>query len=164
MQLNYSRRGVKMTIRYGTADQFLAVYSAGVADITSAEIQNVWTPYGALRVNEQLGRIFTTPFSSNNQTARDLSIKYAYLGILLRTRNQKDSEELNDELKLRIEGIIEGNSPMVLDDGESMFATGSSLTSAWSNTEDYNNTFDMRDAINQRVDPDLIDDLWDQDG
>ena len=151
-----------MTILYGTVDQFLQVYSAEAVDISSTEISNQWMPYGALRVNERLGRVFTIPFSSNNQTARDLSVKYAYLGILLRTRNQEDSKELKEDLDLRIEDIIDGHSPMILDDGSGYFADGSSLTSSFSNTSGYNNTFNMLDAENQEIDPDLIDDLFDE--
>jgi len=152
-----------MTILYGTTDNFLQVYSAEIADITSEEIQNQWMPYGALRVNERLGRVFTIPFSSNNHTARDLSVKYAYLGILLRTRNIEDSKELKEDLDLRIKDIVDSNAPMVLDSGLSMFADGTSTLSSWSNTSDYKQVFDMRDAEYQEIDPDLLDDLWDED-
>lgn len=152
-----------MAVTYGSVDQFLAVYSAETLEITSSEISTHWMPYGALRVNEKFGGIFTMPFSSNNYSARELSIDFAYLGILLRTRQQDDSKELKKDLDERVKDMLKNNTPMILDDGTAYFADGSTLTSAWSTTQDYKNTFDMRNAINQRVDPDLINDLWDED-
>jgi hypothetical protein len=131
--------------------------------VTESEINSAWLPYGTLRVNESLGSCFTTPFSSNNETARDLSIHYAYLGILLRTRNQDDSEELKNDLILRVTDICCGNAPMILDDGTSFFAATGSKFDAYSTTQDYKPTFDMREAEQQRIDPDLIDDLWGED-
>jgi tRNA A37 N6-isopentenylltransferase MiaA len=132
-------------------------------NIPQTQIESFWLPYGALRVNEALGGSFTIPFSSNNVTARDLSIHYGHLGILLRTRNETDSEELQKSLEGRIEDIIENNKPMVLEDGTRLFSEALGENDSWSNNENYNPTFDMRDAEDQRVDPELIDDTWDND-
>lgn len=146
---------------YATYVDFTAVYS--VKGVSEAQINSAWLPYGTLRVNESLGGCFTTPFSSNNQTARDLSIHYAYLGILLRTRNQEDSEELKNDLILRVTDICCRNMPMILDDGTSIMPDKGSIFEAFSTTVDYKPTFDMRESENQRVDPDFIRDLWDED-
>ena len=152
-----------MTVIYATFSEFTAVYS--IEFVSEAEINSSWLPYGALRVNESLGRCFTTPFSSNNQSAKDLSIRFAYLGYLLDTRNETDSEELDKNLTTRVTDICCGNAPMILDDGTSIFPdlTAGSGTDAWSNTQQYKSTFDMRDAEDQRIDPDLIQDTWNMD-
>jgi len=146
---------------YATYEDFTFTYS--LANIKQSQIESGWLPYGALRVNEELGGKFTTPFSSNNATARDLNVRFAYLGILLRTRNPDDSRELSDNLEKRITDICCGNAPMILDDGSAVFVTKETNFDAFSTTESYKSTFDMRDPEDQRVDTDYISLLWDQD-
>lgn len=149
-----------MPTTYASFADFTSVYS--LKGVDKAEVESSWLPYGALRVNESLGARFTTPFSSNNQTARDLSIRYAYLGILNRTRNQSDSDEMVRALDARITALNSGSAPMILDDGTSLFANQGGAES-WSSTQGYKPVFDMRDAEYQRVDPDLIRDLDSED-
>ena len=150
-----------MPITYATYSEWTQVYS--VKGVSQAEVNSTWIPYGALRVNEQLGKSFSTPFSSNNQTAKQLSIDYGYLGILLRTRNQTDSEELKNDLESRVADINSGNCPIILDDGSQIYPENNSKFDAFSTTQDYKSTFDMRDVQDQRVDPDYIDQLWSED-
>ena len=142
-----------MAVTYASYAQFTAVYS--VRDMTQTTIEGTWLPHGALRVNEVLGGAFTTPFGSNNFTAQDLSIHYAYLGILVRTRKQDDSTELMDYLEKRVTDIRSGNLPMVLDDGTQLFSDGSQ-GQVWGTHQDFKPTFDQRDAEQQRIDPDLL--------
>jgi len=153
-----------MAIKYATPDQFTEVYS--LKGITSEDINDTWLPHGALRINEELGGCFITPFSSNNQTATDLSIRFAYLGILERTRNQTDAAEMRisllgidqDGKGGRIGNIKRGNSPMITTSGDSFFADDGSVNDVWGNHDGYKPVFDMRDPMCQRVDPDRIDD------
>ena len=150
-----------MAITYATFSDFTEVYS--IKGLSQSEINSSWLPHGALRVNESLGGSFTIPFSSNNHTARDLSIRFAYLGTLNRTRNQTDSDELRNAIDRRITDITCFNHPMILDDGTPLYASKTDKYNPFGSTADYKNTFDMRDAIDQRVDPDLIDDLFNED-
>ncbi len=153
-----------MTITpYATYTDFTRVYSVSAFNVSQAEVESAWLPHGAVAVNEKLGNCFTLPFSSNNASARDLNVHYAYLGILERTRNQEDSLELRNSLQDRISDICSGNSPMALDDGTALFPDGSTKFEVWSNTQEYKQTFDMRNPLYQRVDPDRIDDEWDAD-
>ena len=145
---------------YATYSEFTQVYS--LQGITEAQINSYWLPHGALRVNEELGGLFTIPFSDNNQSAKDLSIHYAYLGILTRTQKTDDSDELEEQLDKRIQTIIERNA-MVLTDGSRLSVDGSIQHEVWSNTQDFKPVFDMRQDIDQRVDPDLIDQNWSDD-
>lgn len=143
---------------YANFAEFTQVYSP--KGISEDDITSYWLPHGALKTNEALaGAGFTTPFSSNNETAKDLSIHFAYLGLLLRTRNQTDSEELRKDLLDRIGWIVSSGSPMILSDGKQLFPQGTSTDDIWSNTQDFKSVFDMRDAERQRVDPDFIDSL-----
>jgi len=150
-----------MPVTYATFSEFTQVYS--LKGVSQADISSQWIPYGALRVNEALGQCFTTPFSSNNETAKDLSIHFGYLGLLLRTRNQTDSEELRNDLMSRVSMICSGNSPMITSSGETMFPEATTLNDLYSTTQTYKPVFDMRNAECQRVDPDWIDDLNDED-
>ena len=110
-----------MAVTYATFSEFTQVYS--IRGVSQTEISSTWLPHGALRVNESLGGYFTVPFSDNNQTARDLSIHYGYLGLLNRTRNQTDSTELREYLDRRITDITCYNAPMILDDGTALYAS-----------------------------------------
>ena len=150
-----------MAITYATYSEYAQIYDL-TPRITVAEVENRWLPHGALLVNEFLGKCFSVPFSTNNETAKDLNIHFAYLGILERTRNQNDSEELRESLMSRIENICEGNAPMITSSGDALFPNPNTANKfdAFSTTQNYKNTFDMRDTIDQRIDPDLIDDLW----
>ena len=140
---------------YGTVDQLLVKYPH--IDITSADLSGTWMPYGALRVNESLGGTFTIPFSSNNATARDLSLDFAYHGILTRTRSQNDSQELGDAINSRILQLIEGELPMTTDSGDALYADG--RPAVWSTHGNYKPIFNVGDPMRQRVDPDLLDEL-----
>jgi len=147
---------------YATPTEFFNRYDLEVVGVNSAEVNDTWLPYGAVRINEALGKFYTLPFSSNNATANDLNIQFSYLGVLLRTRNIEDSDELEDSLDKRIKALTTGNGGMSLDDG-ALLSSNSSLSKAWSSTEDYKGTFDMRQAEDQSIDKDLIQDEWDSD-
>lgn len=152
-----------MALSYATYSEFIGFYNPkgfSVDDIT-----NNWLPHGSLVVNERLAGSFTIPFSSNNETAKDLSIHFAYLGILNRSRNTTDSDELRTYLDDRIASIVSSGNPMITTSGDAIYSNnpGSPKFTAWSNTENYKNTFDVRCAEDQRIDPDYLDDLWDED-
>lgn len=144
------------TVKYATYSEFTEVYS--IKGVSQSDITSYWLYHGSLRVNESLGGFFVTPFSSNNHTARDLSIHFTYLGIESRLRTSQPTDiKIKGELQQRITDIRCGNTPMILDDGTSVFASTTKLD-AWSSTEDYNPVFNMLDSTQQQVDPDLIND------
>ena len=152
-----------MPVTYATYSDFTLVYSfKGVSD---SEINSYWLSHGALRVNEALGAYYTTPFSSNNETAKDLSIHFAALGLYKRTRNQTDSDELNDYIDQRLKDIVDNGASMITTSGDSLSFDKSrnNNNTITSNMMNYTSVFDMRCPIDQRVDPDLIDDTWDED-
>ncbi len=151
-----------MAVTYAVYSEFTQVYS--LKNVDQAEVSSYWLVHGALRVNEQLACAYVVPFSSNNQTAKDLSIHFAALGILKRTRNQTDSQELGDYLKSRITDILSGGCGMITTSGQMVAETrDNGLNTAWSTNQQYNPTFDMRCPEAQRVDPDLIEDLYNRD-
>ena len=150
-----------MSVTYATYSEYTMVYSD--KGVSQSQINSYYLPQGALRVNETLGSCFTIPFSSNNETAKDLSIHFAHLAILLRTRNQEDSNELKKELIQRVSDICSGNLGMVLTDGTILSPGSTSRNEVWSTTQNYKPVFDMRDSWEQRVDPDYLEALSDED-
>jgi len=148
---------------YATYAEFTQVYS--IRGVSESEISNYWLQHGTLRVNEALGGYFTLPFSTNNETAKDLSIHYGYLGILSRQRSGTvDELKIKQEIIDRVTDITCGNVPMILTNGTGLSTEGAARFDAWSTTQDFTNTFNMLPSDEQRVDPDLIDetrqDVW----
>lgn len=150
-----------MPVTYATYSEFTAVYS--YKGVSQEAINSYWLPHGALRVNEAFSPLYTTPFSSNNWTAKDLSIQFASLGILVKTRKKDDSLELKKEIAIRVTDITSGNKYMMTDEGMAILPSGDTKHTAWSETMEYKPTFDMRDAVDQRIDPDRLDAEWDAD-
>ena len=150
-----------MSVTYATYSEFTQVYS--LKGVSQTEINSYWLPHGALRVNENLGGFFTTPFSSNNHTARDLSIHFAYLGINARARTSQPQDiPIRNELEQRITDITCGNAPMILDDG-SLIQSPTTKFNAWSSTQQYEPMFNVLEPEQQRVDCDyVIDELRSQ--
>ena len=150
-----------MLTPYATYSEYTQIYSD--KGVSQNEVTSSWLPYGTLRVNECLGGYYTTPFSTNNATARDLCIHFAHLGILLRTRKTDDSEELRKSLERRCASLTSSGSPMMTDDGIPIRPTEDNVFDVYSNTKDYKPVFDLRDAVNQRVDPDQLENDWFED-
>ena len=150
-----------MTWPYATYADFTAVHS--LQGVSQAEVNSVWLPKGASVLDSKLGAFYSVPFSDNNRTARQLNVDFAFLEYLIvRTRRQDDSEELNNHLTGRIEALQKGMELMMTDSAAAIQPSGG-REDAWSTNQDYNPVFDMRDPERQRVDPDRLDDLEDAD-
>ena len=115
------------------------------------------------RLEEALGGAYTTPFSSNNQTAIDLTIDIARWMLQLRTSKQDDSQELGETIESRIEELRDGTSNMATVSSGGNIESSGPNNSAWSTDKDWKGTFDMREPLEQRIDPDLLDHLDDKD-
>lgn len=144
--------------QYASFAQFTAVYS-----IRGAEQPTIdeFLVQGSTMVNEKLGSKFTTPFSSNNLTAMELSRDIAMYLLQVRTIAPGDSEEIKELIDDRVQSLMDG-APMATEDGDSISTTDIN-NMVWSSNQDYKRTFDMRREEFQRVDPDLIDSLDNQD-
>lgn len=112
-------------------------------------------------VNERLGAQFTTPFSSNNATAMELSRDFAMYLLQVRTIAPGDAAEIKELLDDRIKALLAG-APMSTNSGNPI-ATIDVSNTVFSTHETYKPTFDMRSEHFQRVDPNLIDFLDDED-
>lgn len=149
-----------MPVKYATPDQFTAAYS--YSGVSSAALDTHWLVEGALRVNELLGGHYTVPFDADNHTARSLSIEFARMALLERTRKKDDAEEIGKSVMARVEALTDGGRPMYSDSGDTIYPSKAS-NNAFSTGQGFKSVFDMRDAEQQRVDPDLLKDERDRD-
>jgi hypothetical protein len=148
-----------MSVPYATFAEFTMVYCFN--GVSEAAINSYWLFHGSGKVNEALGHLYTTPFSSNNWTAKDLTIHYAALGILVRTLKVDDSVELKKELDGRVMDITSGGHFMTSDLGVILEPDKDFSKSAWSSTKDYEPTFNMLGSEEQFIDPDRLEDEYD---
>lgn len=135
-------------MNYATFSDFNARYATRLGE---AEVTSHYLPFASTRLNGLLGGAFTVPFSSNNQTARDLTIDLAYLMVLQRSKEPQDHQALDQAVQGRITGLLEGREAMMTTSGEALFAEAARQV-VWSSTARFRTVFDLRDAKLQSVD------------
>ena len=134
---------------YATYSDFNTRYATRMSE---AEINSHYLPYASARLESLLGGAFTVPFSSNNLTARDLTMELGYLMVLRRGKGPQDYQAFADTLAAQLGDLRDGRQPMITTSGEALFAQpiGEDI---WSSTARYHTVFDLRDAPRQQVDP-----------
>ena len=137
---------------YATFSEFTARYAT---KLTEAEVTSHYLPFATGRLEGLLGAYFSVPFSSNNLTAKDLTIDLAYLLVLQRSREPGDHEALKGRISDRIAALSQGAEAMMTTSGEALTASPAGDT-VWSNTGRYKTVFDLRGAERQGVDPERL--------
>jgi len=131
--------------RYSSA----STKGGGADEISSSHII-----YAENELNGRLAPKFTVPFSSNNLTAKDLSIDLTYLRI--GNLNSDNYTKLKDSIDERINRLLAGEENMVdVDGNEIAQSVGGTL---YSSTQNYTPTFGFGNTEDFVVDPDLIED------
>jgi hypothetical protein len=122
-------------LRYGEMDKLPNVSS-------SATYQEQIIDLAEAAVNARLSSQYTTPFSNNNLTAKDLVIDMVYVQNNL-TRQPEKTKLLNEYLDTRFTALLNGGAGMITSSGGvAMVAVGDTV---WSSTENYPPTFGMSD-------------------
>ena len=134
---------------YATYTDFNARYATGISE---AQINSHYLPFAAARLESLLGQGFTTPFSSNNLTARDLTLDLAYLMVLRRSKDNRDYETFAAGIAEQCRDLRNGVRPMITSSGESLFAVTVGDT-VWSSTARYHTVFNLSAPATQEVDP-----------
>jgi len=131
--------------RYITYDDLVDRYRQLANDSKdgSTEVGSAYIVYAENELDGMLASTYTVPFSSNNLTAKDLSIDLAYLRI--GRFKDKGRKELKADVMERINMLKSGEMGMLTDAGE-VLTSGGQVT-AWSNTKDYHPVFGMGDTI-----------------
>jgi len=105
-------------------------------------VDSQYIMYAENELDQRLGPYFTVPFSSNNITARDLSIDLSYAKVVIYDDPDK-YKAIIEHVDMIIGDLIAGKMAMVTDSGDSLFS--SSTNEAWSNTQNYHSAFGMGD-------------------
>lgn len=115
----------------------------------SDEVNSFHLAYAEAELNGALAGRFTTPFSSNNVTARELAINLTMtrLGQL----KDKDAAALRKETLERIDRIRDGREAMMILVDGTLTPTYAG-TVAWSSTKDYHPVFGVGDIVDMAVD------------
>jgi hypothetical protein len=135
---------------YATYSEFSQRYPTRIPE---AEITSHFLPHAANRLEAMLAGYFSVPFSANNLTAKDLCIDFAYLMILQRSKSPKDGEGLAQLVSDRVAALRAGREAMVTTSGEALYRVDGQV---WSTTQPFKPVFDLREAPEQRIDPDRL--------
>lgn len=111
---------------------------AGADEVDSAHVV-----YAENELDALLASAYTVPFSSNNMTAKDLSIDLTYCRV--GNFKIKERKEFKEMIMDKINMLKNGEMSMITDSGD-ILATGGS-TPVWSSTEDYHPVFGLGDDI-----------------
>lgn len=84
-----------------------------VGSVTS--VSSVYLNYASRRIDGLLSRHFTVPFSSNNLTAKDLTLDLVYINA--GNNKVKERDQLRKEFMDRIKALQLGTEAMLTDDG-----------------------------------------------
>lgn len=140
--------------RYIEWDDVAHRFGSVAADFDSTKINSFHIPYSENMVDALLAPKYTTPFSSNNLTVKDLCIELTY--IRAGGLNIKDRKELMEEFKGRIADLIAGVESML--DGDGAVIAQDATAIAWSSEANYQPTFGHGDILDAEMDQDYVDD------
>ncbi len=113
----------------------------------ASEIGSAWIGAVENQLDGMLSKSFTVPFSTNNETIKDLAIELTYI----RVGNLKvdESKEMREQFMDRIKRINSGMEGLVTSTGEIVGMIGETV---WSSTAGYNSVFDVDGVNNWEVD------------
>lgn len=126
--------------------RYAAVNKRGGAD----EVDSYSIIYAEAEVDARLSPAFTTPFSSNNMTARDLAIDMTYLRINP-LRDPAKLKPVQDRVDALIKALLDGKASMITDSGDAIGPSSVGGVSPWSNTMNYPPTFGVGETEDMYV-------------
>jgi hypothetical protein len=102
----------------------------------AAEVESAYIYYAENELNSLLGDRFSIPFSSNNITAKDLSIELTY--IRMGICKLEDAKQKREMLMAKIDRLRNGTESMLNDDGTTLTTVGDTV---WCSDSEYHHTF-----------------------
>lgn len=90
-------------------------------------------------IDSRLASRFTVPFSSNNVTAKDLTIDLTYLKVY-QFKDPEKAKLIEESINARIDKLLAGKSSMMTTSGDTLTSVGGTL---YSTTGDYAPVFGM---------------------
>lgn len=121
-----------------------------VSDVNSiSSIESNFIVYAEAELDQRLSGAFTTPFSSNNITIKDLSIDLTYAKVI-RFDDPEKAALIDKHVSTSIQALLDGNSQMITSSGDSL-AIESTADIPWSNTMSYHSAFGMVNDVYFKV-------------
>jgi len=121
--------------------------------VDSQELQASYLAGVEAIMNSYLAKQFTIPVSDKPPLLTDIAIDLAYAKIMV--HKDQSAQKIWDRAMAILKNILAGDVLLIDTDGSTIPTLGSV---AWSTTKDYHDSFSML-GIDDRIDPDLIDDL-----
>jgi hypothetical protein len=118
----------------------------------SKEVDSAFIIPTEFEVDGLLSTHFTTPFSSNNMTVKELVADLVYAK--MNVGKDKHAVKYKERAMEMVDNLKAGTMNMILLDGT---VVGAVNGTAWSNTQDYHPVFGISDEIYQTKDQDQID-------
>lgn len=109
--------------------------TAKLADATQAD--SSWVMYGIAEMEGRLSSGFTTPFSSNNLTAKDLAIDLV-AAKLYRYKDSEKADMISTFVESQIKKLLDGKMAMITTSGDVVASVGGTV---YSTTTDYHPVF-----------------------
>lgn len=120
----------------------------------ASEVGSAWIGSVERQIEGLLAPQYSAPFSSNNETVKDLCIELAYIRIgNLKVDEAKDMREAFME---RIERIKMGSEALMTSSGGVIGQVGDTI---WSSTGNYHSVFDVDNEIDWAVDSSQIENI-----
>lgn len=109
----------------------------GFTDVADAVLAaSHYLSYAEAYLDSRLGATFTVPFSSNNQTIRDLTIDVVYARSIRGSRSE-EYKAIWAEVSSRLAALINGDDVMISASGALIGGGPLSTSPAWSSTQGY---------------------------
>ena len=118
----------------------------------AAEVGSAWIGSIENQIDGMLSKSYSIPFSSNNETVKDLAIELTYIRVGNLKVEEADSMKTN--FMDRIERIINGREGLVSSDGSIVGMVGDTI---WSSTKDYHPIFDIGCDVDWVTDSSQVD-------
>lgn len=138
--------------------------------LTSAQVHGTFVAKAEGIINGRLAKKYTVPFSPAPQQvksmAQDLSFYYIMRRFFTQHAKKDDNEWLENyktDVMDELIAINEG-AAVIVDNSGSIIDVRTDQQQLWSDVEDYNPTMDNRNEIAQRIDPERIEDEYEDDG
>ena len=125
-----------------------------LSDKDSTEVGSSFIPYAESEVDGRLAAKFTTPFSNNNLTVKDLCIDITF--IKAGNLSVEETEKLQEAVDAKFERLLNGDELLVITDGT---VIGQDIAgTVYSTTQDYHPVFGMGNIEDMVVSSDQITD------
>ncbi len=136
-----------MAGRYISYANLIARYPKSTDIGSESFIDSNYISYSEAWVDGALAPAYSSPFSSNNLTVKDLCIDYSYMKII-QFKDTDKATAMWENIDMRVQALINGEAQMVTEDGT---ALGQDVSQAWSETDGYAPTFGAGDITNMQV-------------